>query len=825
MRPLLVLLLAFSCDAASGAEEARTFPATFPSAELKTAAGFEVTLIHTVPRATAGSWVSLAADERGRLYASDQYGPLHRITLPREPGGKPVVLPLTLPIGGAHGLTWIDGSLYAVVGQKSVRPTGLYRIRDTDRDGELDHVELLRELDGDGEHGPHAVVAGPDGRSLYVIAGNGTRLPELARSRVPPLWADDSLLAPLPALMGSETRGILPGGWIARTDLEGRTWQLVAAGFRNAYAVACDENGELFTFDSDTEFELNLPWYRPTRVLHAVSGADFGWRRGALKIPDHAPDIWPTLLPMGLGSPTAVLFAPKAKYPAAYQQALWVADWSYGKLFALRLQPQGATFSASREEIVAGLPLPITAACVNPMDGALYFTTGGRRLPSALYRLRWTGSLTPEVKKTAPPTAEAQLRRTFEAFHGREAATMDLAWLPLGQSDPFVRRAARAVLESQPANTWRTRALNERSPPAALAALLALARSDAKGSQAEILEALRTLHASDLDPVLRGEWLRVLSLTFSRGGTPSAATLANWASLLEKSWPTRSHPLDAALFELLVYCEAPGTAEKGVAALRSAVTREAQLDFAKSLRVLRTTWTPASRREFFDWLAETHAWRGGGTFARFLQRLRDDAVSAAPENERAALRQILAAAAPNTSAPADASTTRRNFVRAWTTDDLTMLTQKDTRKRDPIIGRKLFGAAGCFACHTFDAEGGALGPDLSAVARRMTERDLIEAIIEPSRAISDQYGTVNIRVRDGRQLNGRIVNLTETGLHLAENLADPSNVVRLAEADIIAIEPSKVSLMPAGMLDAFAEDEIMDLLAFLRSAPGPRGSP
>ena len=62
------------------------------------------------------------------------------------------------------------------------------------------------------------------------------------RSRVPRLWADDSLLRPLPALMGSETRGILPGGWICRTDLEGREWELHCAGFRNAYAVACDAN-------------------------------------------------------------------------------------------------------------------------------------------------------------------------------------------------------------------------------------------------------------------------------------------------------------------------------------------------------------------------------------------------------------------------------------------------------------------------------------------------------------------------------------------------------------------------------------------------------
>jgi putative heme-binding domain-containing protein len=793
--------------------------------EIKTAKGFEVVQIYAVPRATAGSWVSLAAAPRGRLYTSDQYGPLHRITLPPEPGGAVVVAPLSLPIGGAHGLTWINDSLYAVVGQKTAAATGLHRLRDTNADGELDHVELLHALDGDGEHGPHAVVAAPDGKSLYVLAGNGTRLPELARSRVPRLWADDSLLAPLPALMGSETRGLLPGGWICRTDLDGRTWELHCAGFRNAYALAFDARGELFTFDSDTEFELNLPWYRPTRVLHALSGADFGWRRGALKVPDTAPDAWPSVLAMGLGSPTAVLSAPTAKFPAAYREALWVADWSYGKIFALKLQPAGASFTATREEIVSGLPLPVTAMCVHPLDGALYFTTGGRRLHSALYRLRWTGTPAAEppiALSPVSPSSSVKTRRDLETFHGRgDAAAVDATWPALASDDAVLRRTARTALESQPVSSWRTRALEERAPRLALAALLALARADAAASQAGLLAALRRLHDARLDSTQRDEWLRVLALAFSRGGAPAPAIRAEWAKLLGPLFPSGNHARDTATLELLVYCEAPDAAAKGLAALRRGVTREAQLDFARSLRVLRTSWTPELRREFFDWFAQTLTWRGGGTFARFLQRLRDDALEAAPENERAALRELLAAAARKNSAPGGAPAAERAFVRAWTTDDLTQLARNDLRQRDAARGRALFGAAGCFACHVFDGEGGALGPDLSAVTRRMSVRDLFEAIVEPSREISDQYGTVEIRTRDDRRLSGRIVNLTDTGLHLAQNLADPANVVRLAENDIVALAPSKHSLMPAGLLNPFSDEEILDLLAFMRSGPPP----
>ena len=785
------------------------------AADLKTAPGFELTRVHAVAREAEGSWVSLAADDRGRLYASDQYGPLYRVTPAADPAAAATATKLPLPIGGVHGMAWINGSLYAVAGQKSVCATGLYRLRDTDADGELDHVELLQALDGDGEHGPHAVVAAPDGRSLFVLAGNATRLPPLARSRMPKLWADDSLLAPLPALMGSETRGLLPGGWICRTDLEGKTWELWCAGFRNAYALAFDRHGELFTFDSDTEFEINLPWYRPTRVVHAVSGADFGWRRGALKVPAHAPDLWPTLLPMGLGSPTAVLAPTTAKLPAAYRDALWVADWSYGKIWALHLEPNGATFTARREEIVAGMPLPVTAMCVNPKDGAVYFTTGGRRQQSAVHRLRWTGEAAAEERRAVKPTPDAKARHRLEDLAG--SRTSDAAWPSLASPDPHVRRAARTTLENQPPAEWRERALAEKAPRPALAALLALARADAAASHREILAALRRLHDEPLSADLRGEWLRVLALTFARAGDVAPEIRAPWAPVLERLFPLGRHEDDAALLELLVFCEAPQAAAHGMTALRSAATREAQIELAKSLRVLRSGWTPALRRDFFAWLGATNSWRGGASYGRFLQKLRDDAIAALPEPERAEWRDFLAAAAKTAARPEEALSLRQTVVREWTTDDLTALAQGDTRKRDAAHGRKLFAATGCFACHAFGGEGGALGPDLTAVTRRLSVHDLFEAIVEPSREISDQYNTSLVRTRDGRQLSGRIVNLTENGLQLAENLADPSNLVRLAEAVVVSIEASKHSLMPPGLLNVLSAEEILDLLAFLRS--------
>ena len=79
-----------------------------------------------------------------------------------------------MPIGEAHGLLWAFDSLYVVVNRGRRYESGLYRVTDTNNDDRLDKVELLRKLDGGGEHGPHAVILAPDGKSLYVVAGNAT---------------------------------------------------------------------------------------------------------------------------------------------------------------------------------------------------------------------------------------------------------------------------------------------------------------------------------------------------------------------------------------------------------------------------------------------------------------------------------------------------------------------------------------------------------------------------------------------------------------------------------------------------------------------------
>src|SRR5262249_39887884 len=147
------------------------------------------------------------------------------------------------------------------------------------------------------------------------------------------------------------------------------------------------------------------------------------------------------------------------------------------------------------------------------------------------------------------------------------------------------------------------------------------------------------------------------------------------------------------------------------------------------------------------------------------------------ETERVTLKPILEAKV-DTQAPVVAAKPRP-FVKKWTVDELVPVVEKGLSKRDFDRGRSLFGAASCFACHRFDNEGGASGPDLTGAAGRFSVRDLLESIIEPSKEISDQYAAVVITTTDGKVVTGRIANLHGDSISVMTNMLEPNKLTNV----------------------------------------------
>jgi putative heme-binding domain-containing protein len=820
-----------------------------PADRIKTLKDFKVELLYSVPRDEQGSWVNLCADPRGRLIVSDQSGGLYRVTVPAVgTKGECKVERIPADIGQAQGLLWANDALYVVVnGEDKSYKSGLYRVTSKNHDDKLDTVEHLHDLEAKGEHGPHAVILAPDGKSLYVLCGNATRPVKTDESRVPRVWDEDRLF---PRIYGvGFMKGTPPpAGSFYKTDFDGKHWELVSSGFRNMFDAAFNADGELFTYDSDMEWDFGAPWYKPTRVCHVVSGSDWGWRNGSATWLPYLADTLPPAIDVGPGSPTGMTFGYGAKFPAKYQKALFMCDWSYGKMYAVDLTPRGASFTGTLEEFITATPLALTDVIINQHDHAMYFAIGGRGTQSGLYRVTYTGKeSTAPVNAKTPLTKDQALRHELESLHvGKHDNAIERAWPYLSHPDRFIRAAARTAIEHQPVKSWQERALDESNPQAAITGLLALSRmyprdyhpkgaeldtppptypaadSTRKPLEPKVLHALNRIDLKKLTDEQTLELLRAYNLALYRLGPPNEADRETLIKRLDSIYPAPTREQNVMLTELLCYLQAPSAAEKGIKLLEESPTQEGQIDIVHSLRFLDAGWTPESRRKLFEWFHRASGYKGANNFAGFVAELKEEALKHLPEQDKAALNEIIEAPAPKQVTPLSAAP--RPLVKKWTLDELRPLVQSNLKGRDFDRGRAMFGAANCFGCHKFVNEGGSVGPVLTALAGRFQPADILESIIDPDKVISDQYAAVNVVTNDGKVITGRVVNQGGGKIMINTNMLDPNAITGVKREDIEEMKTSPISMMPKGLLDTLHEDEILDLMAFLLSR-GDRNDP
>lgn len=779
--------------------------------------GFTVERLYSVPKALQGSWVSLAFDPKGRVYASDQYGSIYRGTFTADRSAIATVERVPIELGEAHGLLWAFDSLYAVVTNGGHFTSGLYRARDTNGDDVLDKVELLSKFEErGGEHGPHAVVLGPDKRSLYVLAGNHTSLPSpLVGSRMSKLWGEEDLLPRCEDPNGHAVGIKAPGGWLARTDPDGKGWELVAGGMRNAYDFDFDEEGEAFTYDSDMEWDIGLPWYRPTRVLHLTNGSEFGWRSGSGVFPAWVPDTLPAAVNVGLGSPTGISFGYHSNFPSPWRERLFAGDWAYGRILAIELDPQGSSYGGSWQVFASGRPLPVTDLLFGP-DGALYFAVGGRRTSSGLYRVRWTGETTAVDPAPVANRAEREHRRALEAFQLGGAFPKSELLAALESHDPFLRGAARSVLEQRPPAEWVGLLQEQRAPRAAIELVLALARAEAQANSGRVFDALEALPIERWNEEDRRDTLRIWQVALARAGAPPAERAARVRARLAKFLPASDYESMRVLLDLLVFLGEPSVVPWAIEHAEKETDGARSMACAWPLRSARAGWTPALRARFFAWLNRAQSlWAGGVSFAGYFDHLR----AAVLEGMSAEERRVLGALAELPAAPKVEGETV-SIVARWNENALTPLLGELRHGRSFENGKRSFSRARCLECHRIGGAGGNRGPDLTGAGARFSERDLLEAVLRPSAAIADQYAETQILTRDERLLVGRVE--SEDAKSLVLHVSAPvEEHIALEKEEISQRAPSKVSPMPEGLLDVLDQEGVLDLFAYVLSGAKP----
>ena len=836
LQKLLTLLALLSLPLSHAMGEFDTKATPIESISVKD--GFEVELLFTVPKEKLGSWVNLCLDGKNRIIASDQFGGLYRFKAP--PKGETLkesaIEKIPANIRAANGLLWAFDSLYVAVNDYEKKmESGVYRLTDSNGDDQLDRVEKLRGMQARGDHGVHALILSPDKKSIYLITGNNTTPVEANRSRVPMDWGEDHLLPRMPDGRGHNRDRLAPAGIIYKMSPDGKDWEIVSSGYRNIFDGGFNADGELFTYDADMEYDFNTPWYRPTRICHVTSGSMYGWRNGTGKRPEFYPDTLPPVVNIGPGSPTGVTFGYGAKFPPKYQKAMFILDWSWGKIYAIHMSPDGSTYSGEKETFITGSPLPVTDAIIHPGDGAMYFAIGGRKVQSGLYRVSYIGEGKTDSISTKPRLNElAGLRHQLENLHvGENPNALELAWPHTDHQDRFLRWAALMAIQRLPVEQWASKALREKDPGKRVNALLALTKAagidpfhrqhtDSPINQKmgkRILQSLLQIKWSKLSFNERLTLVRSYQVAMVRFGKPSEQVAKKIIAQLDSQFPAESFEMNWLLCETLAFLEAPTAAPKGIALLMEAATQEEQMEYARSLRNLKSGWTLELRSQYFNWFLKAANFRGGASFTKFIEFIRKDAVASLSTKEQKELAELLkkkAVAKTPAEVMAEAMA-GRTFVKNWEMEELSKSASSGLTGRNFQVGRKMFAAGGCYACHRFGNQGGMNGPDLTGSGGRYSPHDLLEQIMYPSKEINEQFVPTFVTLKNGEALSGVVVNLNGDRVTLNTDLYDPNQRTSVLRKEILSMGPSPVSPMPPGLLTMMEKEEIMDLLAYILS--------
>ena len=125
--------------------------------------------------------------------------------------------------------------------------------------------------------------------------------------------------------------------------------------------------------------------------------------------------------------------------------------------------------------------------------------------------------------------------------------------------------------------------------------------------------------------------------------------------------------------------------------------------------------------------------------------------------------------------------------------------------------------AACSSCHRLGYAGGTTGPELTHVGKTRTERDILESILYPSLSFVRSYEPMLITTQDGKIINGVIKDETSKEYVVATG---PDQVIHLPHDDVEQLQPSTVSIMPAGLDKQLTPQELADLVAFLKVGAG-----
>ena len=887
-----------------------------------------------------GSLIQLTFDADGEIVVSKERSHPTRLLDKDGDGVYETQQTISDQVENCQGI-WFDGPvLYADCTNPDDGEAYLFKLPDNDGDGVADDRELVVQYLGKiGEHGPHDIRRGPDGTPT-VLLGNHTFIPTDRIAENSPLknYDEAQLLERYMDARGHAVGRMAPGGSLFRINKGGESFSLLFGGFRNPYNHAYNYDGEAFTFDSDMEWDINLPWYRDVRSVHGVPSADYGWRTGSGKFPPYYLDSLPPVDDLGRGSPVGVDFYHSYAYPAEYFDGFLQGDWSRGRVVLSKFQRTGATYELAEPatDFIYGEPLNVTDLEVGP-DGLVYFTMGGRSTQGGIFRVAYKGSRAnterrPEsgilsvVRQPQPlssfshayfqktqttmgdswgaeltallkdeqaeasdrvqaihllqrygPKPNAELIRAAYASsdaslraaaiyvvgqHGSDRAKA-IAAGGLSDADPFVRRrsaealvrmgdpgfvetaelyalladddrfvrwAARVAMEGTARDNWKDLVAGETDVTAAATGMLSLVRTATKPIDLEAVfeKSLSMLKQSDLSSEDELALMRVFHLACIEVESGCRQSLRDQIyETIAPRVPSDEEALNREYARTMAYANRPDAIEKILSLMPSGEdNQQLQIHYIYCLREINNGWNADQKKTLLAWFQKARAWRGGASFPGFMNRMFESSLAFFSDDEKTAAYAAIPEYAPVDDAELLARLRRRDdhvmpnvFARskgsqAFSTQEIFeyMMYDPMTTKAKAEDGVEIFNDV-CGKCHKFGELGKDYGPDLTTIANRFNRRDMLEAVLYPSKTISDQYGSWRVETADD-VYSAMIMEQDDEKITVL--IPDIDRPVDIPRSKIVDLRESDVSIMPDGLIDDYDRGDVAGLFRLLQ---------
>jgi putative heme-binding domain-containing protein len=130
----------------------------------------------------------------------------------------------------------------------------------------------------------------------------------------------------------------------------------------------------------------------------------------------------------------------------------------------------------------------------------------------------------------------------------------------------------------------------------------------------------------------------------------------------------------------------------------------------------------------------------------------------------------------------------------------------------------MFLSLTCGKCHRVgDIGSGDIGPDLTRVGTRFSYKDILEAIINPSKSISSQYANRVFHLKNSETVIGKLIRDDQTNYYVSQNPFAQQNLRKIPKSEVRKVTLSNTSVMPPALINRLNADELKDLLAFLKS--------